>query len=209
MNDDMFRSYLKPFGFKKRQSWSIFVLTIALGSWYGYLYRTTGEVEDYLWSVVDPVAGIMTFITTLVIFYLQARQQWLDSLEKRLDVDYVYQGVLIGEIRGAYLSGESDIRAWSQSLGAQLFAQRFLFFDFVIEESNEVVFTAEKSFINQYSAIIYLTKDPRIKPTIKLTSTDKIADDGEDVREPTKEAIPALAKSHIERAEVYRWTRKK
>jgi hypothetical protein len=128
---------------------------------------------DKLYKVIDPVASIMTFITTLVIFYIQAKQKWENSIEKRLSVRYIYVGAegndntVVAEVVDAYLPGESDVRAWAQSLGQQMMG--FLDFDMHWDESKPEIKYHDrlKSFIKAYSISVYITTNPTDNDTIK------------------------------------------
>lgn len=143
-----------------------------------YLNRwinTDGGLGDKFWELIDPVSAITTFMATLFIYYNQARQRWEDSLEKLLDVQYYYTrngkgDELIAEIRGAYLSGESDIRQWAISLGGQLFGQIKFDINWDDDTKPEVIKAGNK-YVKQYKIKMYLTAYPE---KITLPSTENL-----------------------------------
>ncbi len=69
---------------------------------------------------IDPFLGLTTVIIALLIWYSQMKINWRSSLPKRLTVHFKYKEEVIMSCYEAYLSGESDIRAWSQQIGRQM-----------------------------------------------------------------------------------------
>ena len=158
----------------KKSPWQFFLIIgglLLLMFIYKYSFQGV-NVWDCFYHYIDPVASIMTFITTLVIFYIQAKQKWENSIEKRLSVRYVYVGEsgndsqIIAEIIDAYLPGESDVRAWAQSLGQQMMG--FLDFDMHWDEEPPVIKYHEKmnNYIKAYSISVYLTTNPTDNETM-------------------------------------------
>lgn len=147
--------YASPF------SYGLIALVFLLGIWYGL----DDDHSNVFWEWIDPVAGIMTFVTTLVIFGFQARKNWEDSLEKMLNVEYIYTGgeteIVIAKIENAYLAGESDVRQWAQSLGQQIMGN--LDFDMNWDELPRKInfHQNENKYIKYYEVKLYLTTDPR------------------------------------------------
>jgi len=131
-----------------------------------YLYKLVSinwvSIAENFWSWIDPVAGIMTFITTLAIFWFQARKNWEDSLEKQLSVDYFHidDSNHLASVQNAYLAGEGDVRAWAQALGGQMMGQ--LDFDMNWDDPKpKIVFDSkQKHYIKHYQVLIYLTSNP-------------------------------------------------
>jgi translation initiation factor 2 beta subunit (eIF-2beta)/eIF-5 len=131
----------------------------------GFRYETAENHTDDFWQWIDPVAGIMTFATTLVIFGIQAYNNWEDSLEKQLSVDYIYTGGLeeltIVQVKNAYLAGDGDVRAWAQALGGQMMGN--LDFDMNWDEEPQKIHydNKEGKYFKYYAVKLYLTTDPR------------------------------------------------
>lgn len=151
--------------------WSFILLgTIVFLMWM-YFYKigkisldtTFKDSFETFWQWLDPVAGIMTFLTTLTIFWFQAKQKWEDSLEKMLTVEYIYTGgkneKIIAIVENAYLSGESDIRQWAQSLGGQIMGN--LDFDMNWDEEKEKIVFHENKYFKSHNIKLYLTSDPK------------------------------------------------
>lgn len=123
----MLSKSLKPLTEFRIQSFLLLILLVILVKAYLVRLQDGETFSDLFWRFIDPVAGIMTFATTLGIFYFQGYQSWEESLEKRLTVSYFGpvkdQVVEIVRIERAYLAGESDVRARAQSLGCQILGQ--------------------------------------------------------------------------------------
>ena len=137
-------------------------LLLALITVLGTYYALVTDHTDTLWQWIDPVAGIMTFGTTLVIFGMQAKTNWENSLEKLLTIEYVYTGDMqertIARIENAYLSGEADIRPWAQQLGGQIMGNLDL--DMNWDESERDIIFQGNQYFNAYSIKLYITSDP-------------------------------------------------
>jgi len=129
-----------------------------------YRYNYQGiNLWDCIYNYIDPVAGIMTFFTTLVIFYIQAKKTWEENLEKHLSIDYIYvdeysNEAIICQIVDAYLSDEADIRAWSQSLGSQIMGN--LDFDMNWDADKPLIKKENGTYFKKYKISIYLTRNP-------------------------------------------------
>lgn len=201
-------SFWRPIAHKGWWSALLAALVICLSLLYWHKGAATTGFWDDAWEISDPVAGIMTFVTTLVIFYLQARQSWIASLEKQLDVDYIYDGKVIGKIRGAYLSGESDIRAWSQSLGGQLYRGQRLSLDMVMDEVSLPIRKEGDRWINPFKATLYLTSPPtpkKVTNKCKCTDPDEKANQ-EGGNDETKSISLPMSQMTIGHTRI--WTRK-
>lgn len=71
-------------------------------------------------SKIAPIAGLSTVIITICIWIFQSRNNRKESLPKRLTVHFVYNNKIVMSCYEAYLSGVTDIRAWSQQIGKQM-----------------------------------------------------------------------------------------
>jgi len=122
--------------------------------------------SDNFWAVLDPVAGIMTFFITLIILFIQAKTNWENGLEKKLDITYMYilpvdaSEISLVQVHGAYLSGESDVRPWAQSLGSQIMGN--MDFDMNWDDPKPAITydTENKAFYKRYEVIMYLSSNP-------------------------------------------------
>ncbi len=154
--------FLQPlFQDKKTSLLSIVLIVIMVTLGCGYWERLSSKQEffDNLWEWIDPIAGIMSFLITLVILYNQAYERWEDNLEKRLTVEYKYQDNTIAMVENAYLAGESDIRQWAQQLGSQMMGGH-LDFDMNWDEPKPTIDRDGNDWYKFYKVEMYLTSNP-------------------------------------------------
>lgn len=156
------KKYVQPLLKFKVQSLLLGLLLALLLLFYFYKWYGGNTIADKLWEYIDPVAGIMTFVTTLAIFYVQGYQRWEDTLEKRLSVSYFAPKkgnfMEIARVEKAYLAGDGDIRAWAQSLGGQIMGN--LDFDLNWDEEKIQTLQENKKWYKHYQLKIYLTTNP-------------------------------------------------
>ncbi len=160
---------IRPILFYSIGSLLLFVLIFVLSLGYCRSFYDS-DIFEYIWTWVDPVFGISSFIITLVILYNQARSKWEDSLEKRLTVDFVYGDNTIAKVENAYLAGESDIRPWAQQLGRQMMGN--LSFDMNWDSKKPEVIKMNNEFVKLYVITIYLSENP-LCPTTQNESFSK------------------------------------
>lgn len=152
----------------KYPSLGLLIVLILLGYAYSGSFEITeshGNLMQQLWDWIDPVAGIMTFFTTLVIFGMQAYKNWEQSLEKRLNINYWYSGnndsrTPVAKVLGAYLSGENDIRAWAQQLGRQMMGNLDFDMNWDDDTPPKILKMNKGKFFKQYEIDVYLTSNP-------------------------------------------------
>lgn len=133
---------------------------------YKFKFADTNCFPEQIWLLLDPVSAIFTFLITIVILYNQANEKWKNSLEKRLDIDYIVstnsdeKDKLIAEVKNAYLAGESDIRQWAQQLGMQMFGK--LDFDMNWDDEKPIIKKDNKSreYYISNKITMYLTSNP-------------------------------------------------
>lgn len=146
------------------QFWLVLILIIVLCLIYYDRYNAENHLQERIWNLLDPVSGQSTFIITLVLLINQIYQRWEDSLEKMLDVDYVFadgskDGIIIAQVRGAYLAGETDVRAWSQAMGNQMMGN--LDFDMNWDDPRpKVKRDSSGIYVKYYTIRIFLTDHP-------------------------------------------------
>lgn len=158
----------EAFKYYKFLSSAILVLLIILGIAYSCMVDVSGRAGLWwqdLWHWLDPVAGIMTFITTLFIFGMQAYKNWETSLEKRLNINYWSSGENdsrkpVVKVLGAYLSGENDIRAWAQQLGRQMMGNLDFDMNWDDDTPPKILKMNKGKFFKQYEIDVYLTSNP-------------------------------------------------
>jgi len=80
-----------------------------------------GEGKFYVFlEWIDPIIGFFTFTFAFFIWMLQIKRDWKSELSKRMTVIFEHDNKNILECKEAFLSGESDIRAWAQQIGMQM-----------------------------------------------------------------------------------------
>ena len=80
------------------------------------------SLEDLNWWAkwADPIVGMGTFLLALLIGALQLREDWEESLPKRLTVIFKLDGREVMVSKKAHLTAEGDIRNLGQQIGSQM-----------------------------------------------------------------------------------------
>ncbi|WP_077732698.1 hypothetical protein [Methylocaldum sp. 14B] len=162
MNHTMLRELFR-FSFSNRRMYftaamlllAIIVLDFALG---GKLLTE----EDSFWNgFLDPVVGLGTLFTAFAVWWGEMSQDWRDNLPKRLTVDFLFNRRRVMRCENAYLAGESDIRALSMQIGAQMVKAQLDFkAAFVKSHGGEIRKSEDGGFELHYRATFELTKLP-------------------------------------------------
>lgn len=118
------RKELWRYAMRTRKShiiWAPVVFLVVL--FYIFLF-TDGTPRTDWWSIVEPITGLMTLTVAFLVWCGEFKQDWFNSLPKRLTVQFVYKFSsgyrIVLRCAEAYLAGEDDIRAWGQQLGGQM-----------------------------------------------------------------------------------------
>lgn len=69
------------------------------------------------WDFFEPIVGFATLGIAVFVWYNEQKENWLNKLPKRLDARFVFDGKVIGEVLGASLAHEGDIRQYAQQMG--------------------------------------------------------------------------------------------
>jgi hypothetical protein len=114
--------------------------------------------KDKQWpGGVSDLITIATLVLAIFIWFNEKRQEWRNSLPKRLDVHYKVKDEEYVTVRNAPLTGVSDIRPWGQSIGKTVLngGKNIDFTSFKIEgpKYDKVL------MIMQYTLHIYLEKE--------------------------------------------------
>jgi len=156
----------------KSGKWQVFLLFVFIAALFIiYSGYASFIVAEKFWKVIDPVAGISTFVITLVILYNQLRARWESGLEKQLDVEYKFtqntQPQLIFAVLGAYLASESDIRAWAQQLASQVAGQQK--FDVNWDDPKPFIsFDSQRGkYVKTYRVTLFLTEHPLLNEIMR------------------------------------------
>lgn len=104
------------------------------------LYIANHDIS--LWSdVIDPLITIITVSTALLVYYNNSKTDWENNLEKRLTVHFELDEKYIMTCHEAYLSNESDIRAWGQTIGSQMTKKTSLdFYPFITHHKYKILY---------------------------------------------------------------------
>lgn len=123
-------------------------------------YLTSWQAKNGFSNFWNSVFGLLGVLVTfgLTIFYVL--KEWQDSLEKRLTVHFKLKDKYLMTCHEAYLSSESDIRAWGQQIGGQMSKVRFLnFFPYISGQDVIVEYNKDlNKFYTKYEVTFYLTE---------------------------------------------------
>jgi len=81
----------------------------------GILFYKSFDLSES-WSYIEPIISGFTLITAVFIWYNEKKQEWRESLPKKMEVEYILDGNTYWSVRNAPLTSEQDIRAWGQSI---------------------------------------------------------------------------------------------
>jgi hypothetical protein len=94
---------------------------LVLGGIIVFLALSGKYAFDKQWNIwIEAFSTFALIIITIVIWYNEQKEAWVDSLPKRLNVSFWIKNVNIMNCENAVLINESDIRAWGQQIGAQM-----------------------------------------------------------------------------------------
>ncbi len=121
---------------ENKRDWTIFaIVLIALIL---ILKLLPAYFECWYTNLFDPIISITTVAIAIYIWYFQQNNYWKESLPKRLTVHFMYDGKAVLSCFEAYLSGASDVRAWSQQIGGQMTGAQLSFYPY-IDSPNPIV----------------------------------------------------------------------
>jgi hypothetical protein len=80
------------------------------------------------WVYVQSLLGIGTLLVALFFWYGEIKEDWENSLPKRMSVFFIHKGRPVIVCRYIWLAGDDDLRAWGQQVAAQAVGERFLSF---------------------------------------------------------------------------------
>lgn len=72
------------------------------------------------WGFWEPIVGFSTLIVAIFVWFNEQKENFMSNMQKKLYVKYVYKNKVVAFIRNATLSNEGDIRAYGQTVGAQI-----------------------------------------------------------------------------------------
>ena len=103
--------------------------------------------------------AFISFATIIVAFigYNEKRQDWENSLPKKLNAVFDYNGESVFVIENAPLSGSDDIRQWGQQIGMQMNGDKLDFSGFKVE-GPELQKDINGEYLMQYQLTVWLEK---------------------------------------------------
>lgn len=136
-----------------------------------YVLMDSERLESFYDPIADPIVAIGTGIIALMFWFYQGNRSWKESLPKKLTVHFMFDGKCVMSCYEAYLSGPSDIRAWSQQIGSQMAGVQYIsFFPYIksskpkVTKSSIELVDNKKVDIMLYEAVFFLRDDNFIGP---------------------------------------------
>lgn len=110
--------------------------------------------------------ALVTVSVAVFIWYNEKKQDWENSLPKKLDVSFVHESKDFYRVKNAPLASENDVRQWGQSIGQQMNDGKPLSFTGFYTEAPRRAKNSAGDPITQYEVRIWLQKiDPDKQPT--------------------------------------------
>ncbi len=109
---------------------------------------------------MEAFLAIATIILAFLIGYNEKRQDWENTLPKRLNACFDYNGEAIFTVENAPLAGTDDIRQWGQQIGKQMNNNQFLSFNGFRIEGPEILTDENKNYKMQYKLTVWLQEKP-------------------------------------------------
>lgn len=90
------------------------ILLIGVLIWVLFFPKTSFIEQWGIW--LEAYATFSLIFISLVIWYNEKYENWISSLPKKLDIDYILKGEVFCTVKNAPLIHEGDIRQWGQSI---------------------------------------------------------------------------------------------
>lgn len=160
----------------------IIILTYILLSFFLEYNCWKDWVEHWYANLFDPLITTATLLASIGAFLYNLAIDWNNKLPKRLTVHFVlhWEGEqkVIFTCLEAYLSGESDIRQWSQQIGKQKFGGNLDFFPYMTQREPEIRQKPKSKLdYNLYQVFIFLSKKPTSIHEVHYSVWDDNEDD--------------------------------
>ncbi|MEP7372573.1 MAG: hypothetical protein ABI675_04240 [Chitinophagaceae bacterium] len=125
-------------------------LIIAVIVYYSYGKPFVTQWNDWINTLIT----IATLFIAVFVWINETVVKWENSLQKKLDIVYLYNNEVFATVLNAPLAGENDIRNWGLSIGQTILNQRVSinFSGFKIEGPKR----NDRKNIIQYSLTVYL-----------------------------------------------------
>lgn len=101
-------------------------------------YALKVSPTDIQW--LEAITGFGTFLMSIVIWWHQMSIEWEENLQKRITVFFEYKGRMVMKFENGVIPDGTDLRAWSQQIGAQMGKSRNLQFEPSVEMSDTKIY---------------------------------------------------------------------
>lgn len=90
------------------------ILLVGVLIWVLCFPKTTFVEQWGIW--LEAYSTFSLIFISLVIWFNEKHENWISSLPKKLDIDYIFEGKVYCTVKNAPLTHEGDIRQWGQSI---------------------------------------------------------------------------------------------
>ncbi|MDM7940766.1 MAG: hypothetical protein QUS07_10570, partial [Methanothrix sp.] len=112
------------------------------------------------WINVQSLLGVGTLLVALFVWYNHIREEWTNSLPKRMSVFFLREGRPAIICRYVWLAGEGDLRAWGQQVASQAVdVSRLSFYPNIKAEVPSFAVWIDKKIRRHYIVCFDLTED--------------------------------------------------
>ncbi|NMB85212.1 MAG: hypothetical protein GYA29_03065 [Methanothrix sp.] len=112
------------------------------------------------WINVQSLLGVGTLLVALFVWYNHIREEWTNSLPKRMSVFFLCEGRPAIICRYVWLAGEGDLRAWGQQVASQAVnVSRLLFYPNIKADAPSFAVWIDKKICRHYVVCFDLTSD--------------------------------------------------
>ena len=95
------------------------------------------SLEDWYGNIFDPIFGVAMVLIAFGIWFFENKQEWEESLPKKLTVLFLYKGTPAYFAYRTTLFDESDARPLALSIGGQMIGSSFIpYSPFMYPETN-------------------------------------------------------------------------
>jgi hypothetical protein len=112
--------YVLRFAWSRHWSLIAFVaIAVAVGLFLLYFFHEIPRPQTY-WEGLEPLIAIATVIIAYGVWWAEMAEAWSDSLERRICVHFLLDGMEIMYADRMPLASSGDARNWAQQIGSQM-----------------------------------------------------------------------------------------
>jgi hypothetical protein len=143
---------LKQYGIQAIIAIAIFGVMIVTSLW------SPDRHKDIAW--LESIFGAGTCFFAIFLWYNAIRREWIDSLPRRITVQFQYQGHNVMVCKDATLTEKSDARTWALQIGQQISkCQRLEFGPFYTFEDRGIIKEPDKNQVFRRFVFTYYLSD--------------------------------------------------